>query len=94
MRAQGNPAVVLLDIKMPKVDGIEVLKKIKTDPVFKTIPVVILTSSNEDQDVIGCYSQGCNSYIRKPVDFDQFREAVKQLGLFWAVLNERPVGQT
>lgn len=82
------PAVVLLDLKLPKVDGLEVLKRVRADDRTKLLPVVILTSSKEEKDLINGYSLGCNSYIRKPVDFSQFAEAVKQLGLYWLLLNE------
>ena len=84
------PAVVLLDLKLPKVDGLEVLKVIKSDPRTKAIPVVILTASKEEQDLVEGYKLGVNSYIQKPVDFDQFRQIVKQLGLFWLVVNQPP----
>lgn len=84
------PAVVLLDLKLPKVDGIEVLRRIRADERTKFIPVVILTSSKDQKDVLNGYKLGCNSYIRKPVDFSQFIEAARQLGLYWLVLNELP----
>jgi two-component system response regulator len=84
------PAVVLLDLKLPKVDGLEVLRQLRADPRTRMWPVVILTSSKEEQDLIKGYSLGANSYIRKPVDFGQFIEAVRQLGLYWLVLNETP----
>jgi len=84
------PTVVLLDLKLPKVDGLEVLRRIRTDERTKTLPVVILTSSMHDQDVVEGYKLGCNSYVRKPVDFDQFIEAARQLQLYWLVLNEIP----
>jgi CheY-like chemotaxis protein len=86
----GNPVVVLLDIKMPKVDGLEVLKQIKSDPALKMIPVVILTSSREDQDLVESYRLGVNAYVVKPVDFHEFLEAIKQLGLFWGIINLAP----
>jgi two-component system response regulator len=79
---------------MPKVDGLEVLKQIRSNPQTKNLPVVILTCSREDADILQSYNLGCNAYVRKPVDFDQFAEAVKQLGLFWLVLNETPPQKT
>jgi len=85
-----RPAVVLLDLKLPKLDGIDVLKRIRADERTRLLPVVILTSSREEQDIIDGYRFGCNSYVRKPVDFDQFLEAAKQLGLYWLLLNEPP----
>jgi two-component system response regulator len=85
-----KPKVILLDLKMPKVDGIEVLQKIKTDDNTKTIPVVVLTSSKEDPDIEKCYKLGANSYIVKPVDFDSFQKVVTQLGLYWLLLNQPP----
>ena len=89
-RPAGNPVVALLDLKMPKVDGLEVLRAIKTDPQLRTIPVVMLTSSREEQDVVQSYRLGTNAYVVKPVDFHSFVEAVKQLGAFWTVHNEPP----
>jgi CheY-like chemotaxis protein len=89
-RKPGNPALVLLDIKMPRMDGIEVLRNIRRDPELKRIPVVVLTSSREENDLISTYDLGVNAYVVKPVDFKQFIEAVKQIGSFWAVLNELP----
>jgi CheY-like chemotaxis protein len=89
-RLSGNPVVVLLDLKMPKVDGLEVLRQVKRDPGLKHIPVVMLTSSREEQDLVRSYEYGANAYVVKPVDFQQFIEAVKQLGAFWAVHNEPP----
>jgi CheY-like chemotaxis protein len=89
-REPGDPAVVLLDIKMPRKDGLEVLREIRSDPALKRLPVVILTSSREEQDLITSYDLGVNAYVVKPVDFPSFIDAVKQLGVFWAVINERP----
>jgi len=84
------PAVVFLDLKLPKLDGLEVLRRLRADPRTALQPVVILTSSNEEQDMIAGYQLGVNSYVRKPVDFDQFIEAARQLGLYWLLLNEAP----
>ncbi|MGA2632284.1 MAG: response regulator [Terriglobia bacterium] len=83
-----QPRVVLLDLKLPKVDGLEVLRQIKGDPRTKAIPVVVLTSSREEKDMVNSYKLGVNAYIQKPVDFDQFRATVKSLGLFWLVINQ------
>ena len=85
------PAVVLLDIKLPKIDGIEVLKRLRADERTKLLPVVILTSSREESDLINGYKFGCNSYVRKPVEFEEFSKAIKELGLYWLLLNEPPV---
>ncbi len=88
--AHGMPQLVLLDLKLPKVGGLEVLARLRSDPRTKRLPVVILTSSNVESDLARSYDLGANSYIRKPVDFTQFMEAVNQLGLYWLVLNEPP----
>jgi two-component system, response regulator len=85
------PRLILLDLKLPKVDGMEVLRKLKADPRTKTIPVVIMTSSKEERDLVNGYGLGANSYIQKPVDFDQFRETVKTVGLYWLLINQPPV---
>lgn len=87
---QEKPQVILLDLKLPKVDGLEVLRRIRSTDSTRTLPVVVLTSSREEQDLIQSYSLGANSYVRKPVDFAQFIEAVLNLGLYWLVLNEAP----
>ncbi len=84
------PQIILLDLKLPKIDGLEVLRRLRNDKRTKLLPVVVLTSSREEQDLTESYSLGANSYIRKPVDFAQFTEAIRQLGLYWLVLNESP----
>lgn len=86
------PAVVLLDLKLPKIDGLEVLREMKADPVLKLLPVVMLTSSREEQDLVRSYQLGVSAYVVKPVDFQQFSATVKEMGLFWAVINEPPPG--
>ena len=91
-RPNGNPAVTLLDLKLPKVNGFEVLEKIRSDEKLKMIPVVVLTSSNEERDLVTSYKLGVNAYVTKPVDFHDFVNAVKELGVFWAVINEPPPG--
>jgi CheY-like chemotaxis protein len=91
-RHNGNPAVMLLDLKLPKVDGFEVIQQIRADERLKMIPVVVLTSSHEEKDLIRSYELGANGYVVKPVDFHRFVNAVKELGVFWAVLNEPPPG--
>jgi CheY-like chemotaxis protein len=89
-RGPGQPAVVLLDLKMPKVDGLEVLRTIKADPELRVIPVVVMTSSSEEGDLVRSYELGVNAYVVKPVKFQEFVEAVRQVGSFWAVINEPP----
>src|SRR6201987_6147653 len=91
-RTEGNPAVLLLDLKLPKVNGLEVLKQIKSDDKLKMIPVVVLTSSKEEKDMVASYKLGVNAYVVKPVDFHEFVNAIKELGVFWAVINEPPPG--
>lgn len=91
-RSDGNPAVLLLDLKLPKVDGLEVLQRIKSDVNLKTIPVVVLTSSHEEKDMVASYRLGVNAYVVKPVDFHEFVNAVKELGVFWAIINQPPPG--
>lgn len=91
-RASDNPAVLLLDLKLPKVDGLEVLRQVKSDDKLKMIPVVVLTSSHEEKDMVASYKLGVNAYVVKPVDFHEFVNAVKELGVFWAVINVAPPG--
>ena len=91
-RPAGQPVVVLLDLKMPRVDGLEVLREMKNNPELKHIPVVMMTSSREERDLVKSYSLGVNAYVVKPVDFDQFVKSIQQLGFFWAVVNEPPPG--
>jgi len=88
------PRLVLLDLKLPLVDGLEVLKRLKEDPRTRAVPVVVLTSSKEERDLVVSYNLGANSYIQKPVDFDRFREIVKSTGLYWMVTNQRPLGSS
>jgi CheY-like chemotaxis protein len=90
--ANGLPVVVLLDLKMPKVDGMEVLRQMRTDPAIKHVPVVMLTSSREERDLIRSYELGVNAYVVKPVDFQKFVDSVKEVGMFWAIINEPPPG--
>ena len=89
-RGNGNPAVVLLDLKLPKIDGLEVLEKLKGDPALRNTPVVMLTSSREERDVVRSYELGVNAFVVKPVGFQEFFEAIQDLGVFWAILNEPP----
>jgi CheY-like chemotaxis protein len=91
-RPSGNPAVMLLDLKLPKVDGLEVLRRVKLNEKLKMIPVVVLTSSHEEKDLVASYTLGVNAYVVKPVDFHQFVNAIKELGVFWAVINAPPPG--
>lgn len=91
-RARENPAVLLLDLKLPKINGLEVLQRIKSDENLKLIPVVVLTSSREEKDMVASYKLGVNAYVVKPVDFHEFVNAVRELGVFWAVINEPPPG--
>ncbi len=91
-RSSENPAVLLLDLKLPKVDGLEVLQQIKSDENLKMIPVVVLTSSHEEKDMVASYKLGVNAYVVKPVDFHEFVNAIKELGVFWAVINQPPPG--
>lgn len=92
-RDRENPAVVLLDLKLPNVDGLEVLQQIRSDENLKLIPVVVLTSSREERDMVGSYKLGVNAYVVKPVDFYEFVNAIKELGIFWAIINEPPPGR-
>ncbi|OGS17844.1 MAG: two-component system response regulator [Elusimicrobia bacterium RIFOXYA2_FULL_40_6] len=89
-RVDNKPKIILLDLRLPKVDGLEVLKKIKSDEKTKTIPVIVLTSSNQDRDIVESYKLGVNSYVSKPVEFDEFAKMVSQLGLYWLVVNKTP----
>ena len=91
-RSNSNPAVLLLDLKLPKVDGLEVLQQIKSDEKLKMIPVVVLTSSHEEKDMVASYRLGVNAYVVKPVDFHEFVNAIKELGVFWAIINQPPPG--
>ena len=91
-RTSENPAVLLLDLKLPKVDGLEVLQQMKTDDKLRMIPVVVLTSSREERDMVASYKLGVNAYVVKPVDFHEFVNAIKELGVFWAIINEPPPG--
>jgi CheY-like chemotaxis protein len=91
-RSNDNPSVMLLDLKLPKVDGLEVLKQIKSEEKLRMIPVVVLTSSKEEKDMVASYRLGVNAYVVKPVDFHEFVNAIKELGIFWAVINEPPPG--
>ena len=92
-RPLGNPRLILLDLKMPKLDGIDVLRALKADPAMRTVPVVMLTSSNEENDIVRSYDLGVNSYIVKPVEFDRFVDAVSKLGVYWTVMNKVPGAQ-
>ena len=94
LRFGGNPVLVLLDIKLPKVDGLEVLQRMREDPELKMVPVVMLTSSREEQDIIRSYKIGVNAYVVKPVEFHDFVRAINELGLFWAVINQPPPGSS
>jgi CheY-like chemotaxis protein len=92
MRMEGNPVVILLDLKLPRVNGTEVLNQIRSNPAFRLIPVVVLTSSREEPDLLQCYELGANAYVVKPIDFHEFVDVIKQVGLFWAVVNQPPPG--
>ena len=87
---RATPQLILLDLKLPKLDGLGVLRRLRADPRTKLLPVVLLTSSNEEEDMFSGYDLGANSYVRKPVDFDQFKEAIRQLSMYWLILNEAP----
>ena len=91
-RTAGNPAVILLDLKLPKVNGLEVLQQIKSDETLRMVPVVVLTSSKEEKDMVASYELGVNGYVVKPVDFHEFVNAIRELGVFWAIINEPPPG--
>lgn len=91
-RLVGDPAVVILDLKLPKIDGLEVLERVKKDPALRHVPIVMLTSSREEQDVVKSYEFGVNAFVVKPVDFTEFFQAIRDLGAFWAILNEPPPG--
>ncbi len=91
-RAGDNPAVMLLDLKLPKVDGLEVLQQVKSDAKLRMIPIVVLTSSHEEKDMVASYRLGVNAYVVKPVDFHEFVNAIRELGVFWAIINEPPPG--
>ena len=91
-RSGGNPAVVLLDLKMPRMDGLELLARVKSDPALRSVPVVMLTSSREERDLVESYRLGVNAYVVKPVDFNQFVSAIEKVGMFWAVINQPPPG--
>jgi CheY-like chemotaxis protein len=91
-RSSDHPAVILLDLKLPKVDGLEVLRQVKSDETLKIIPVVVLTSSHEEKDLVSSYQLGVNAYVVKPVDFHEFVNAIKELGVFWAIINAAPPG--
>jgi two-component system, response regulator len=89
-RPEGNPQLVLLDLKLPKIDGMEVLRRLRTDPRTRSIPVVVLTSSREERDIVETYNLGVNSYVVKPVEFDKFISAVSEVGMYWLLLNQQP----
>lgn len=91
-RSRENPAVILLDLKLPKVDGLEVLQQVRADPSLKLIPIVVLTSSREEKDMVNSYKLGVNAYVVKPVEFHEFVNAIKELSVFWAIINEPPPG--